>query len=113
MIKDIAFTEGVESLINKGKNSEYAVYQTAMKFRQLFESLDDELMRARSADVLDINNRLIKILKGVKDTGEIPTEKFILICEELLPSEIMKFDKSLLAGIVTKYGSITSRFDSC
>ncbi len=108
LLTDLDFTEGVETLIEKGKNVEWAVHTTAMKFRMLFESMNDEVMQARAADVLDINNRLIRILKGISDKNPIPIEPFILICEELLPSEIMKFDTHLIKGFVTKYGSIAS-----
>src|SRR5690554_6752736 len=108
LINDIDFTEGVETLINKGKNAEYAIDVTAMKFKMLFDAMDDEYMKTRGQDILDIRNRLIKILKGIDDDNQTPKEKVILICEELLPSDIVKFDKNLVAGIVTKYGSITS-----
>ena len=108
LIRDLDFTEGVEALIKKGKNAEYAVDSTALKYQKLLEAMDNEIMQARSADVLDIRNRLIKILKQIEDVNTVPTEKFILLSEELLPSEIVKFDKRQVAGIVSKVGSITS-----
>lgn len=108
LIEDIDFVEGVEALIYKGKNAEFAVDNTAMKFKLLFDSLDNELMKERALDILDIRNRLVRILKGIEENNKTPKEKFILLCDELLPSDIVKFNKELVVGIVTKSGSLTS-----
>ncbi|MBU1144985.1 MAG: phosphoenolpyruvate--protein phosphotransferase [Firmicutes bacterium] len=108
MIEDYYFVQEVNQLLESNKNVEYAVQLTANKFKEMFEAMDDELMRARAADVQDISNRLLRILKGIKEEVLSPKGKFILICEDLLPSDIVKFDQKSIAGFVTKYGSKSS-----
>lgn len=108
LITDLDFTEGVEALINQGKNAEWAVDATARKFVSLFEAMDDEVFRERAADVIDIRNRLIRVLKGIEENNTLPEGDFIILTEELLPSEIVKFDLNSVVGFVTKYGSRTS-----
>lgn len=50
-------------------NAEFAVNLTGENFAGIFASMDDEYMKARSADVLDISKRLIRILAGVGEEG--------------------------------------------
>lgn len=111
LISDPDFTEGVQEEIAKGKNAEYAVHVTALKFQEMFTAMDDEVMKARSADVTDIRNRLIRILKhgGERERSEEILEgKVILVGDELLPSEIMKIEIKSIAGFVSHVGSTTS-----
>ncbi len=108
MIEDLDFIEGVEALINKGKNAEYAVKTTGDKFYTLFSSMDDEILSQRATDILDVTNRLVRILKGIEDTISPPEGRFILLSEDLYPSEIIQLDTSRIAGFVIKYGSKTS-----
>lgn len=105
MLEDLDYTESVEALINKKYNAEYAVSQTGVKFRQLFESSESEVLQSRSMDVLDITNRMIREFKGIKEDVTAPKGRFILISKDLLPSDIVKFNYNQIAGFVTQYGS--------
>ena len=108
MIDDLDFVEGVEAQIEKHYTAEYAISETRDKFKQLFESMDDELMRERAADVVDVSSRLIRILKGIKENDQLPEGRFIIVSEDIFPSQIVKFNYDQIAGFVTKYGSRTS-----
>jgi phosphotransferase system enzyme I (PtsI) len=108
MIEDLDFVEGVEAEIEKHYSAEYAISQTRDKFTKLFQSMDDEMMRERAADVVDVSNRLIGILKGIQSEDDLPEGKFIIVSEDIYPSQIVKFDYNQIAGFVTKYGSNTS-----
>ena len=54
----------VEMCIRDRLNAEYAVAVTGDNFAEIFANMDDEYMQARSADVKDISNRLIRNLSG-------------------------------------------------
>ena len=108
MLEDLDYTESVESLIAKGYNAEYAVQQTGLKFKQLFESSDNEILQSRAMDVSDITNQMIKAFKGINEHEKAPEGKFILISRDLYPSDIVKFDHNQIAGFVTQYGSKNS-----
>lgn len=108
MIEDLDYIEGVEAELENGYSAEYAVQETKNKFKLLFESMDDEIMKERSADVVDVSNRIIGILKGISSRVEVPKGKFIIVSEDIYPSQIVKFDYQQIAGFVTKYGSQTS-----
>ncbi len=108
MLDDPDFCEGSEALISSGHNAEWAVSETAETLRAMFESMDDDYMRGRAADVQDIANRMIRILKGIPEDEEMPPEPVIVASEDLLPSQTVKLDKRYVAGYVTQKGSLTS-----
>ena len=109
MLEDEDYLDSIRGMIRDEKmNAEYAVSLTGDNFAGVFASMDDEYMKARSADVLDISKRLIRILAGVGEEGIVSEEPVILLADDLSPSETVQMDKSKILAIVTKYGSTNS-----
>lgn len=108
LLEDLDFVEGVEALLDKGYNAEYAVEQTGDKFKRIFEDSDNDVLQARAMDVLDVTRRMIRIFKGIEESTQVPEGRFILISQDLYPSDIVKFDTEHISGFVTKFGSKNS-----
>ena len=109
MLEDEDYLDSIRGMIRDEKmNAEYAVSLTGDNFAGVFASVDDEYMKARSADVLDISKRLIRILAGVGEEGIVSEEPVILLADDLSPSETVQMDKSKILAIVTKHGSTNS-----
>ena len=108
MLEDPDLIDGIDELLDQGFNAEYAVRETADSLGAMFKAMDDEYMQARSADVMDVGNRLIRVLKGIPDTAQFPDEPVIVAAVDLLPSQTVRLDKDHVAGFVTKLGSSTS-----
>ena len=109
MLEDEDYLDSISGMIRDEKmNAEYAVSLTGDNFAGVFASMDDEYMKARSADVLDISKRLIRILAGVGEEGIVSEEPVILLADDLSPSETVQMDKSKILAIVTKHGSTNS-----
>ena len=106
---DFMLQDGVESKINEGLNAEKAVSETIDEFAEMFASMDDEYMKERAADVRDIGKRMMAGVKGVKlpDLGGI-TEPVIVMARDMYPSDTVKIDPSLVKGIITEEGGVTS-----
>ena len=65
MLEDDDYRESVENMIRTQKvNAEYAVAATGDNFSQMFASMEDDYMRERAADVKDISERILAILRG-------------------------------------------------
>ena len=65
MLEDDDYQDAIHSMIqNEEVNAEYAVAVTGDNFAEMFANMDDEYMQARSADVRDISNRLVRNLSG-------------------------------------------------
>lgn len=109
MLDDGDYLDEIQNRIREEKiNAEFAVMGAGEQFAEVFASMDDEYMRARSADVLDISRRVVRILMGVGD-GTLDTEKpVILLADDLSPSETMQMDKNKVLAFVTKNGSANS-----
>ena len=77
-------------------------------FAQMFAAMDDDYMRERAADVKDISNRVISILQGNGDAGLSGDEPFILLADDLAPSETIQLDRETVLAFVTRHGSTNS-----
>lgn len=109
MLEDDDFIDSVKNIITPQQvNAEYAVGLTADNFANMFSAMDDEYMRGRAADVKDISERLISILKGSAD-GRLDAENpVIVLAEDLAPSETVQMDKDKILSFVTVHGSVNS-----
>ncbi len=109
MLEDEDFRESVIHIISGQKvNAEYAVAAAGDRFAEMFENMEDEYFRARSADIRDITERLLSVLNGSENTVVLGEEPVILAAEDLAPSETVQMDKSRLLAFVTHYGSVNS-----
>jgi len=109
MLDDDDYCDSVKNIIiNQELCAQYAAAVTGDNFSQMFQAMDDDYMKARAADVLDVSERIVGILSG--SHGDITTmdEPVILAADELAPSETVQMDKSKLMGFVTRYGSANS-----
>ena len=109
-LSDPQIREDVVELINSDKkNVTDVVIEVIANMVQIFLGMEDEYMRARSADIQDIGNR---ILRQLFSTGSLHTKKFgadcIIIAEDLLPSDTLTMDTTQVSGFATKAGSKTS-----
>jgi phosphotransferase system enzyme I (PtsI) len=110
MVKDIALYEGVISKIKGDKLcAEAALDATASEFIFIFDSMDDEYMKERAADIKDVSHRLMCLLQGIKSdpfsgiTGEV-----ILFAQDLTPSDTVALDLTHIKGFITEEGGVTS-----
>lgn len=109
MLDDEDYNESIEHIIDTQKvNAEYAVAVTADNFAEMFASMDDAYMQARSADVKDISNRIIANLMGKKEQKNLSDDKMIICADDLAPSETVSLDKDRVLAFVTAFGSSNS-----
>ena len=107
MLEDDEYLESIFTMIREeGAHSEVAVKMTGDTFSQIFASMDDEYMKARATDILDISGRVIRVLTGQADVSL--DEPSIIIADDLTPSETVQMDKSKILGFVTVHGSTNS-----
>ena len=109
---DDDFTDSVYTYIREEKaNAEYATFQSGESISQIFAQMDDEYMKARSADIKDVARRIVTVLCNGEesdcgcDGGE---SQQILCADDLTPAETVALDKSKVLAFVTKYGSSQS-----
>ena len=109
MVEDGDFNDSIKNMIeSQAVNAEYAVAATGDNFAKMFAEMDDDYFRARSADIKDIAERIVRILHGGHSSGDLGDEPVILAAKDLAPSETVQMDKSKLLGFVTELGSSNS-----
>ena len=110
MVKDISLYDGVVTKIKGDKLcAEAALEATAAEFIFIFESMEDEYMKERAADIKDVSYRLMCFLQGVlNDPFEGITGEVILVAKDLTPSDTVALDLTHIKGFITEEGGITS-----
>lgn len=109
MLEDDDYNESVENIIRMQQvNAEYAVASTGDNFAQMFSAMDDDYMRARSADVKDISERVLSVLGGRATGIDASGEPVIIVADDLAPSETVQLNKDLVLSFVTVHGSVNS-----
>ena len=109
MLEDDDYNESVENIIRMQQvNAEYAVASTGDNFAQMFFAMDDDYMRARSADVRDISERVLSVLGGRATGIAASGEPVIIVADDLAPSETVQLNKDLVLSFVTVHGSVNS-----
>ena len=109
MVEDGDYVDSVLNIIETQQvNAEYAVATTGDNFSRMFVEMEDEYFKARALDVKDISERIINVLSGVENGGNIGDEPVIIVADDLAPSETVQMDKEKLLAFVTRYGSSNS-----
>ncbi len=109
ILNDYFFDSSMQQLIlEKNFNAEYAVVKTAAKSSQMLSNISSDYIKARSADIKDACDRLLKNLLSLSDTDFKMTEKCILYADYFMPSEIINIDKNKVLGLCTKFSSKNS-----
>lgn len=109
MLEDEDYLESMENMIRiELVNAEYAAAATGDNFAEMFAAMDDEYMKARSADVKDISERLVRNLSGEGDNDLSSMEPSVIVADDLSPSETVQMDKEKILAFVTVHGSTNS-----
>jgi phosphoenolpyruvate-protein phosphotransferase (PTS system enzyme I) len=90
-------------------NAEFALGETANMFVQMFESMDNEYMKERAADIRDVTKRVIGHLLGVTiPNPSMISEEVIIVAEDLTPSDTAQLNRKYVKGFTTNIGGRTS-----
>ena len=109
LITDPQLNDDVLALIRVDKkNANDALLEVIASLVKLFESMEDEYMRARSADMKDAGDRIWKNLHKHQTSLQNYEPGTIIIAQELTPSDTIGMDLRYIAGFATQAGSSTA-----
>ncbi len=111
MLSDSQISQAPLNLISEEEcNAEWAIKLQADKLSMQFEEMDDEYLKERKYDVIQVLERIYKNLEGNRfdwdSDGKL--EKGILIASDLSPADLVHFKDSNFSGFITEVGSLTS-----
>ena len=107
MLKDPALREEVQVRLQKGLSAEAAWMEEIDSAAQQQEALHDKLLAERAADLRDVGRRVLACLTGV-EAEQAPDEPYILVMDEVAPSDVATLNAQRVAGILTAGGGATS-----
>lgn len=110
IVMDAVLTQGVhDKILQQNINVQRALKETAVEWISMFEAMEDEYMRERAADIKDICDRLMRILKGIDHNPfDGISEPVIIVAEDLTPSDTANLNLKYVLGFITQEGGITS-----
>ncbi|EKZ4625677.1 phosphoenolpyruvate--protein phosphotransferase [Listeria monocytogenes] len=98
-----------ESIKNSKTNAETALQETTDMFISMFESMDNEYMRERAADIKDVRKRVLSHLLGVTiPNPALIDEEVVVVAADLTPSDTAQLNRNFVKGFVTDIGGRTS-----
>ncbi len=107
MLDDPELTDEVDTRLKQGESAEAAWMSVIEAAAKQQESLQDALLAERAADLRDIGRRVLAQLCGL-ETAQEPSEPYILVMDEVGPSDVARLDPARVAGILTARGGATA-----
>lgn len=106
MAEDPDFEDGVADRIkNENMEASKAVKGASEDLCVILESMDDEYMKARGADIRDVAKRIINIIVGDSDNSLSFDEPTVIAVDDLSPSETLRLNKDFVKGFILYKGT--------
>lgn len=98
-----------DKIKNEKINAEAALKEVSDMFVQIFDSMDNEYMRERAADIRDVTKRVLAHLLNVTiPSPSLINEEVIVVAEDLTPSDTAQLNRDYVKGFTTDIGGRTS-----
>lgn len=114
MLLDEEARQKMETFIRQNKAAaSLAADQVFQEYQKMFDAMEDEYLKARAADCVDVKTRILEALQANGKTESFTAEKvpggpFVLVAKELFPSALLSMDRGSVRGLLTETGSKTS-----
>lgn len=97
---------------DKRYNAEWALSIQLNELVEQFEAFDDEYLRERKQDVMQVGSRIMRVLRGHVISEQAQPQVFvddmILVASDISPADMLQFKGRSLAGFITDLGGATS-----
>lgn len=98
-----------DKITSESVNAESALDEVSGMFITMFESMDNEYMKERAADIRDVTKRVLSHLLGVTISNpSLISEEVVVIAEDLTPSDTAQLNRKFVKGFTTDIGGRTS-----
>ena len=110
LLDDPEFTGAMMTEIeNNSVNGLKAIESVTNTFVAIFESMDNEYMKERAADIKDVSKRILSNFAGKGgDSFAITEDNTVVVAHDLTPSDTAGLDRSKVVGFITNIGGRTS-----
>ncbi|HFQ1844462.1 TPA: phosphoenolpyruvate--protein phosphotransferase [Staphylococcus aureus] len=94
---------------NENANAATALTDVTTQFVTIFESMDNEYMKERAADIRDVSKRVLSHILGIElPNPSMIDESVVIVGNDLTPSDTAQLNKEFVQGFATNIGGRTS-----
>ena len=104
---ELVLTDSEKFIVN-GKTAAWSFHQAIEKQVESLKTVDNERLRARIADLIDVRDRVIALMVPAASAVEYPQSDFILLAKDLTPSQTAGLHGLKVRGICTELGGPNS-----
>ncbi|HFN8972956.1 TPA: phosphoenolpyruvate--protein phosphotransferase [Staphylococcus aureus] len=98
-----------DKIKNENANAATALTDVTTQFVTIFESVDNEYMKERAADIRDVSKRVLSHILGVElPNPSMIDESVVIVGNDLTPSDTAQLNKEFVQGFATNIGGRTS-----
>ena len=109
VLDDPALLEAAErAIVDDRENAAYAWKRSYQAVAEAYQSLADEYMRHRAADVEDIGYRVLEALGIRRNEISDLAQPGILVAEDLMPADVVNLSQASVLGVICLRGGKTS-----
>ena len=123
LLQDEQLTSGVKHwIVERHYNAEWALTTQLEVIARQFDEMEDPYLRERKADLEQVVERMLRIMRGVGSPVATPAPAppqgtlldasvevpLVLVAHDLSPADMLQFKQSVFAGFVTDVGGKTS-----
>ena len=122
LLQDEQLTSGVKHwIVERHYNAEWALTTQLEVIARQFDEMEDPYLRERKADLEQVVERMLRVMRGVSSPVAAPTASqqaelldpsvdvpLVLVAHDLSPADMLQFKQSVFAGFVTDVGGKTS-----
>ena len=107
MLDDPELLQAARDGIHEGRSAEAAWWEAIETAAQAQEMLADRLLAERAADLRDVGRRVLGVLCRI-ELPEPPDQPYILVMDDVGPSDVARLDTSRVRGLLTARGGATA-----
>ncbi len=104
----------LEIIRTRHYNAEWALVTQIDELSAQFDEIEDAYLRERKADILQVGERVLKVLTGsahtlaAGDGSDEPAGRMIVVAHDISPADMLQFKNRAFGGFVTDLGGQNS-----
>ena len=110
LLKDkMLYGKTVETIQTEGVNAEWALKKIVSNLKATFETMGDEYLKERAADVVHVSDAIMRNLVGAASKNIAAIDKrVILVAHDLSPADTSQINLERIKGFITNRGGKAS-----
>ncbi|MFN2356130.1 MAG: phosphoenolpyruvate--protein phosphotransferase [Desulfotignum sp.] len=106
LFKDkMLYGKTIDTIQTEQINAEWALRKVARQVKLMFQQVDDQYLKARVNDIVQVSDKIMSYLLGARDIkiGDI-TKRVIIVAHDLSPADASQIQLERIKGFVTDRG---------